>query len=200
MKPFSKILVPLDFLPHSAEAVRRALELAAQCSATVVLLYVYEAGEYPMAPGDIVYDAEQLDRMTAKVRARLEAVRRDVDPMGRQRVTTRVLQGNPARSIVDAATREPFDLIVMGTHGRTGVQRWVTGSVAEEVMRRAPCAVLTVKAPRESVVEHLAANPGAPSRWGLPFLGTRWAPQPARPSVTQTVETTHARNHLPPSV
>jgi nucleotide-binding universal stress UspA family protein len=200
MKPFSKILVPLDFLPHSAEAVRRAMELADQCLATVVLLYVYEPGEYPMPPVDIVYDAKQLERMTAKVRARLEAVRRDVDPVGRRRVATRVLQGSPARAIIDAATREPFDLIVMGTHGRTGVERFVLGSVAEEVMRRAPCAVLTVKTPRQSVIEGLATDLGAPSRWSLGVLASRWAPHPVRPIVTETVETTHVRSHLPPSV
>src|SRR5687767_3473939 len=108
MKPFSKILVPLDFLPHSAEAVRRAMELAGQYSAQIVLLYVYEPGQYPMPPVDIVYDTEQLDHMTAKVRARLEAVRRDVDPVGRWRVTTRVLQGSPARTIIEAAAKEPF--------------------------------------------------------------------------------------------
>jgi nucleotide-binding universal stress UspA family protein len=200
MKPFSKILVPLDFLPHSAEAVRRTMELAGQYSANVVLLYVYEAGEYPMPPVDIVYGTEQLDHMTAKVRARLEAVRRDVDPLARLHVTTRVLQGSPARSIIDVAVNEPFDLIVMGTHGRTGVERFVLGSVAEEVMRRAPCAVLTVKRPRESAGEHLSAGRGAPSRWSLALLGSRWAPHPVRPIVTETVETTHARSHLPPSL
>jgi nucleotide-binding universal stress UspA family protein len=200
MKPFSKILVPLDFLPHSAEAVRRAMELADQYSAEVVLLYVYEPGEYPVPPVDIVYDTKQLERLTATVRARLEAVRRDVDPVGRRRVTTRVLQGRPARSIIDAAATEPFDLIVMGTHGRTGVERLVLGSVAEEVMRRAACAVLTVKRPRQSMDEPLAANPAAPNRWSLAFLGKRWALRPVRPNITETVETKHVRKHLPPSV
>lgn len=198
MKPFSRILVPVDFLPHSAEAVQRAMALAEPSSAEVVLLHVYEAGEYPMPTGDVVYDPHQLHRMTVEVRGRLEAVRRDVDPAGNRRVTTRVLQGPPARTIVEAATREPFDLIVMGTHGRTGVERLVLGSVAEEVMRRAPCAVLTIKKPRESALERLLA-PGRASRWSLFTLGARWAPHNLRPSTTKTLETTHARN-LPPSV
>jgi nucleotide-binding universal stress UspA family protein len=200
MKSFSKILVPIDFRPHSAEAVRRAVELADQYSAEVVLLHAYEPGEYPALPGDIVYDDQQLERMTERIRARLEAVRRDVDPVGRRRVTTRVLQGSPTRSIIEAAAKEPFDLIVMGTHGRTGVERFVLGSVAEEVTRRAPCAVLTVKVPRQPGTEHLAADRSARSRWSLAHLRSRWAPHPVRPIVTETVETRHVRSHLPPSV
>lgn len=170
MEPFSKILVPVDFLPHSADAVRRAMALAAQCSAEVVLLYAYEPGEYPATPGDVIYDAEQLERMTTDVRARLDAVRRDADPLGRRRITTRVVQGSPARAIIEAATRDPFDLIVMGTHGRTGIGRVVLGSVAEQVMRHAPCPVLTSKAhhasttPRTESVEHL--TPAAPPTAG----------------------------------
>lgn len=148
MNAISKILVPIDFLPHSAEAVRHALDLADPFGAEVVLLHVFQAGEYPLSPTDVVYDPEQLERVSAKVRARLEAVRRDVDPQGRRRVSIRVSQGLPVDAILEACLREPFDLIVMGTHGRTGFGRLVAGSVAEEVMRRAPCAVLTVKSSR----------------------------------------------------
>jgi nucleotide-binding universal stress UspA family protein len=150
MTTVSKILVPLDFLPHSAEAVRRAMDLASRYSAEVVLVHVYQPAEYPMLPGDIVYDEHQAERVGAEARARIEAVRREVDPTGR-RVSTRVVQGAPARTIVDLASDESFDLIVMGTHGRTGMGRIVLGSIAEEVVRRAPCAVLTVKSPRPPV-------------------------------------------------
>ncbi|MEY4549971.1 MAG: hypothetical protein RL685_6166 [Pseudomonadota bacterium] len=146
MKPFTKILVPIDFLPHSAEAVRRAMDLANPHSAEVVLLHAYEPGEYPATPGDVVYDDEQLHRLSAQVRARLDAVRRDADPLGRC-ISTRVVQGTPLRAIIEVVTREPFDLIVMGTHGRTGIGRVVLGSIAERVLRRAPCPVLTIKAP-----------------------------------------------------
>lgn len=201
MQSFSKILVPVDFLPHSAEAVRHAMDLAAQHSAEVVLLYAFEPGQYPASPGDVIYDAEQLQHMTTNERARLDAVRRDADPLGRHRVTTRVAQGAPARAIIEVATREGVDLIVMGTHGRTGVGRAVMGSVAEEVMRRARCAVLTLKAPRVSGLEHLTPEPSPFSRWSLAaFLAPRWAR--LRANTAQTLETTAAapRSHLPPRV
>jgi universal stress protein A len=163
MTTVSKILVPLDFLPHSAEAVHRALDLASRYSAEVVLLHVYQPAEYPMLPGDIVYDEPRLEQIGVEARARIEAVRRDVDPLGR-RVTTRVVQGAPARVIVDLASSEPFDLIVMGTHGRTGMGRIVRGSIAEEVVRRAPCGVLTVKSPRSPVSGRFIGAPGVSRR------------------------------------
>jgi nucleotide-binding universal stress UspA family protein len=201
MKAFSKILVPIDFLPHSAEAVRRAMDLAIQHSAEVVLLYAYEPGEYPATPGDVTYDPEQLHYLSAKVRARLHAVRRDADPLGRRRISTRVVQGTPARAIIEAANNERFDLIVMGTHGRTGVGRIVLGSIAEQVMRRAPCPVLTIKAPVAASVERPSPEPTPSSRWSFAaLLAPRAARHALRPATTQTLETTHAapHSHLPP--
>ena len=202
MKTFAKILVPVDFLSHSAEAVRRAMDLAVHHSAEVILLYAHEAAQYPATPGDVVYDAEQLGHMTSQVRARLDAVRRDADPLGRRRIRTHITQGLPARAIVETATREGVDLIVMGTHGRTGVGRAVLGSVAEQVMRRAPCPVLTVKAPVPSAAGQVAAE-ASPSRWSLAaFLAPRWARHALRTNATPTLETSHAatRSHLPPRV
>lgn len=200
MKSFSKILVPVDFLAHSAEAVRHAMDLAVQHSAEVILLYAYEPGEYPATPGDVIYNADQLLHMSTQVRARLDAVRRNADPLGRCRITTRVAQGTPARVIVEAATQESVDLIVLGTHGRTGVGRAVLGSVAEQVMRRAHCPVLTIKAARPSAPERLTPAP-APFRWRLAnLLAPRWARHALRADTAPTLETTRAapHSHLPP--
>lgn len=184
MKSFSKILVPVDFLPHSAEAVRHAMDLAGQHSAEVVLLYAYEPGQYPATPGDVIYDAEQLQRMTTKERARLDAVRRDADPLSQRRITTHVALGAPVHAIIEAATRECVDLIVMGTHGRTGVGRALLGSVAEQVMRRASCPVLTLKTARASAsAQDTPPEPSPSSRWSLAaFL----APRRAHPSSAPT--------------
>jgi nucleotide-binding universal stress UspA family protein len=193
MSHFSKILVPVDFLPHSAEAVRRALDLASP-SAEVVLFYAYEPGAYPATPGAVLYDAEQLHSMSSKIRARLDAVRHEADPIGRRRISTRIVQGTPVRAILDAVTREPFDLIVMGTHGRTGVGRVVLGSIAEQVMRRAPCPVLTIKIPRGAAIERLRPEPSPYARWSL-------APQALRPASPHSLDTTDAapaRSYLPP--
>jgi len=186
MNTISKILVPIDFLPHSADSVRRALDIAQRYSAEVVLIHAYQPAEYPMSDGDVVYDERQLERVTEQVRARLDAVRREVDPIGRRRVSARVVQGMPARAIVEAASSEPFDLIVMGTHGRTGVARVFSGSIAEHVMRHAPCPVLTVKSltvksltvksPRAAQAHRLgegslAADASAARRWSTVLLG-----------------------------
>jgi nucleotide-binding universal stress UspA family protein len=145
MMPFSKLLVPIDFAAHSAEAVLRAVDLAKRYDAELLLVYVYEPAEYPVPDGHVVYTREQFQRVTAEVQKRLDAARLDAETAGAPRVSTRLLQGRAAQSIVELASDESFDLIVMGTHGRTGVDRWVMGSVAEKVLRGAPCAVLTVK-------------------------------------------------------
>lgn len=146
MKPFSKILVPVDFASHSVAAVRRAVELAGHSGAEVVLTFVYEPVDYPIPAGLVAYPPAQLERMTEELGKRLEAARADAEAAGSRPVASRLLYGDPAASIIDLAAQEGFDLIVMGTHGRTGVGRWVMGSVAEKVVRGAPCAVLTVKA------------------------------------------------------
>lgn len=150
MTPFSKLLVPIDFTPHSAEAVYRAVDLAGRYDAELLLLYVYEPGDYPVPEGFMLYTPEQLDRLTTEIQKRLEAARQDAVAAGARRVSTRLAQGSAASAILDLARDEHFDLIVMGTHGRTGVGRWVMGSVAEKVVRGAPCPVLTVKAPSTS--------------------------------------------------
>lgn len=161
MKPFTRILVPIDFMSHSAEAIRAALDVAGHYHAEVVLLYVHEPVEHPMMPsGHIVSSPAQLERMCPTARARLEAVRREVEATGSRDVTARLVHGRPAPAILELAEREPFDLIIMGTHGRTGVERIVLGSVAEEVMRRAPCPVLTIKTSR-AVAQRRASAPRA---------------------------------------
>jgi nucleotide-binding universal stress UspA family protein len=145
MTPFSKILVPIDFTPHTAEAVRCAIDLAGRYDAELLLLYVYEPAEYPVPEGYVIYTPEQLERMTTEIQKRLEATRQEVAAAGARRVSAQLLQGSPAQAIIEHARDERFDLIVMGTHGRSGVGRWVLGSVAEKVVRGAPCPVLTVK-------------------------------------------------------
>lgn len=152
MKPFTKILVPIDFTTHAAEAVRRAVELARHYGAGVTLCYVYEPADYPLPSGYIVYTPEQLERVTQEIQKRLEAARKDAEAVsgGAVPISTRLLQGSAALSIIDLASDEKFDLIVMGTHGRTGVGRLLMGSVAEKVVRAAPCSVLTVKAAEPS--------------------------------------------------
>ncbi len=132
-----KILFPTDFSPASEAALDHAISLARDANAKLLLLHVLEpAGVYGDAPCYGVHEQEFVGEQ------RLHAV--PVDP--RVRVERRVVVGMPAEQILAQAVKDEVDMIVMGTHGRTGMMRLVTGSVAERVMRGATCPVLAVKA------------------------------------------------------
>jgi len=125
------ILVATDFSPCSDQAVRAALALARHFGARLHLLHVVpRAAEREAA----------LDRLGAFAEAHVEGV-----PF-----TAAVAAGRPAPEIVQHAERERVDLIVVGTHGRTGLAHVVMGSVAEAVVRTAPCQVLTIRLREET--------------------------------------------------
>jgi nucleotide-binding universal stress UspA family protein len=149
MNAFEKILVPVDFTPHSADAVRMACDVALHYSASITLVHIHEPVDYALPEGYVLYTPDQLSRLTAEFETRLRGTQRDVEALGVSRVDTRLLQGSAAVEIAELAHSGNFDLIVMGTHGRTGLRHVLMGSVAERVLRTAPCPVLTVKA-RES--------------------------------------------------
>jgi len=159
MKQFEKILVPVDFAPHSGEAVRQAVDIAQHYSASITLVYVYEPADYALPEGYVLYTPDQISLMTTEFEARLRATRRDVEALGVSRVDTKLLNGAASTEIVGFAEDQGIDLIVMGTHGRRGITHMLMGSVAERVLRTAPCPVLTVKAPgkNEKGTAHRAA-------------------------------------------
>lgn len=146
MKPFERILVPVDFAPHSAQALRVGCDVAAHYSASVTLAHVHEPVDYALPEGYVLYTPDQLSRITAELENRLRASREEAEALGVGRVDARLLRGSAAVEIVELARSAGFDLIVMGTHGRTGLKHVLMGSVAERVLRTAPCPVLTVKA------------------------------------------------------
>ena len=135
-----KILYPTDFLPYSNQAYFHAVALAESHGASLTILFVYnpDGVTTPGSQGD-----EDADRRYW--REQLEQIR----PMD-QRIAVRhvLLQGDPASEIVRFGRDAGIDLIVMGTHGRTGLDRLLLGSVAEKVLRDAACSVLVVKLPR----------------------------------------------------
>jgi nucleotide-binding universal stress UspA family protein len=140
-----KILYPTDFSDLSRPAFELACSLARDYGAELIVLHVAQLPFLMPMNGVLVptpiNDAEC-------VRGQLEQVRPD-DP--RVRVGHRLAEGNPAGEILKAAGDLPADLIVMGTHGRGGLTRVLVGSVAEGVMRKAPCPVLTVRGPCPTV-------------------------------------------------
>ena len=123
--------------PTLAQALHTAHDLAALYDATVLPVHVIEELTLPL-----VYEVESIDVDTEDVRKRATSALQDVS--GSQEV--RVVSGHPARRLVHIAEDEGADLIVIATHGRTGLSRVLLGSVAEAVIRRAPCPVYTVRA------------------------------------------------------
>lgn len=140
MFPPKIILVPTDFSDHARAAVHLASDIAHQSKAQILLVHV--------DPPPLVH-GEAVDRRTpdyqANLRALIEGVRFPDHSLNVERYLT---EGVPAEEIVTLAKERGCDLIVMGTHGRTGLLRAVIGSVAEHVIRLAPCPVLTVKFPQ----------------------------------------------------
>jgi nucleotide-binding universal stress UspA family protein len=134
------ILHPTDYSERSDFAFRIACSLARDYRAKLVLVHVALRsvtieGEAPIAPRSEEYfqaEEEKLEGVSVPAEIRVERF---------------VREGDPAGEILRAAQFTNTDLIVMGTHGRTGLARLLAGSVAEQVMRRAPCPVLTVRAP-----------------------------------------------------
>jgi nucleotide-binding universal stress UspA family protein len=142
MTPFRTILHPTDFSPGSAAAFGYACDLADVCRARVVVVYAL-GPVIPIAEEGVIASGD-LDELRALGHEQLDAVR-PADPAVR---VERVFREGPAAAVILAAADEcRADLIAMGTHGRTGFRRLVIGSVAEEVLRKSSCPVLTVKAP-----------------------------------------------------
>ncbi|ELZ35093.1 universal stress protein uspa-like protein [Halogeometricum pallidum JCM 14848] len=140
---YQRILVPTDGSAGSARVLEHAVGLAAVHGATVHALYVVNTGSYAGLPMESSW--EGLDEMlrsdaeAAMKEARTVAENADVP------VETTVAEGTPSREIVRFAEREGCDLVVMGTHGRGGIDRLLLGSVAEKVVRASEVPVLTVR-------------------------------------------------------
>jgi nucleotide-binding universal stress UspA family protein len=150
------ILHPTDYSERSDYAFRIACSLARDYQAKLVLLHVALRsvtieGEAAIAPRSEEYFQEEL--------VKLERVS---VPAG-IRVERFVREGDPSGEILRAAQFTNADLIVMGTHGRTGLSRVLMGSVAEQVVRKAPCPVLTVRTPfhHEESADELASQQAA---------------------------------------
>ena len=141
----TRMLVPTDFSVHAEAAIRYALELAQRLNAAVHLVNVVED---PLAAGvwsSEIYTAEIAGLQVNLVRDAEKRLRGSVPPhVGL--VTCEVRRGPAAEQILEVARERGSDLIVMGTRGRTGVAHLVLGSVAEKVVRLAPCPVLTLHA------------------------------------------------------
>lgn len=141
MLPIRVILHPTDFSERSQHALHMASALARDYQARLVLLHVvvrpflaHGEGIIPPDPTDLYAESQALlNQVTV--------------PISGISVERRLEEGDPPDVILHVAKELPADLIVMGSHGRTGLSRVLMGSTAEQVLRRAPCPVLTVTQP-----------------------------------------------------
>jgi len=147
---FSRILVPTDFSTGAEHAARAAVELAAKLGASIELIHLYnppslmmpDGSTFAASPAELVAVTESAE---AAIGAAVQALR--AHGGGRVMITGQALMGSAADEILRLADSGRYDLVVMGTHGRTGIRRLVLGSVAERVLRRASIPVLTVREP-----------------------------------------------------
>ena len=147
------ILCPVDFSDSSDHALKYAVALAEAYSANLVLLHVVQP---PMmsVPGDPMIpelSANALQEITTACQRHLDELATEIRNTV-QVVTTQTATGATFLEIITVARTQDIDLIVLGTHGRTGLAHIMIGSVAEKVVRKAPCPVLTVKHPEHEFV------------------------------------------------
>ena len=166
---FTRILVPTDFSEPSEAALDYARALAGKFGASLHVLHVFDA---PFAAGAV--SPEGFIAESPEVHARLfedakNRLQRRVTATDRHRygAKTEIVTGSSPESIVNYAKERGMDLIVMGTHGRSGLAQLLIGSVAEKVVRTAPCPVMTVRrAPATRIqvpeqVQHAWLQPGS---------------------------------------
>jgi universal stress protein A len=168
-KTFHTILVPVDFSPYSTEALLYAASIADRFSASLQVLHVIsqevrtfathrhlEQSGTPHRPLALLgpyseplgVPPEQTDEVVVDLREQAHTTLQQFMPpqLAGHPLEFRIEVGHPFEQILEVAKRERADLIVMGTHGRTGLAHLVMGSVAVRVVRLAPCPVLTVRA------------------------------------------------------
>ena len=146
------ILLPIDGSECSGKALAYALAFAQQFRARVVALHVVDQWwvdqtrhSFGEVRPNVLQEAQA--RHEEEARGIVAAVADAGSKLG-VAVETRIVTGTPAEQIVRLAKELPVDLLIMGTHGRTGISHVFLGSVAEKIVRRAPCPVLTVR-PKE---------------------------------------------------
>jgi len=141
-----KVLVPVDFSRHSQETLRFALSLREYFAASYLLLHVVATGEVEtfasLGGGTDEAPTRRIGETLAELEREAERRRQEIPDL---ELECRVVAGVPFKEICRLADEENFQLIVIGTHGRTGLSHLLIGSTAERVVQHASCPVLSVK-------------------------------------------------------
>ncbi|MBZ0201357.1 MAG: universal stress protein [Ignavibacteriaceae bacterium] len=148
MEPnINKILIPIDFSDYSKNSLRFAVNFTKCFNAKLYLIYVVEPVIYPpdFSMGQLAIPSMDLEMDKRALEELKKLAEMDI-PSGIE-VKTIVKTGKPFIEIIETAEEEDIDLIIISTHGHTGVEHILFGSTAEKVVRKAPCPVLTVREP-----------------------------------------------------
>ncbi len=147
MDEIKKILVPIDFSDYSKSALRYAVNITKVFNAHVYLVYVIEPMIYPadFSMGQIAVPNADLD-VSKRAEEELDKLAKDEFPLNIV-VDIVVRTGRPFAEIIQVAAELDIDLIIIATHGHTGVEHLLFGSTAEKVVRKAPCPVLSLREP-----------------------------------------------------
>lgn len=142
-----RILCPTDFSESSQACLSTAVSLAQTNDAELVLLHVKEPPPVITAGGGVAAYP-----IPVPVTKELEGKLKAIDPGEGVQCSRQIVTGVPSTEISKFAEENDIDMIVLGTHGRTGLSRLLMGSVAEAVVRKAPCPVLTLKQPMQESI------------------------------------------------
>ena len=150
-----KILCPTDFSENSEHALKYALALATLSQADLQLFHVVEPITYPQSTEFFEPVLDEVELMMKMETAFQQQLEDQVTTLKAKypKIKGKLVTGNTFLEIIQAARDDDVDMIVMGTHGRTGLAHVLIGSVAERVVREAPCPVLTVKHPAHEFVK-----------------------------------------------
>lgn len=163
MLSMKKILIPIDGSESSLEALGYAGSFASEFNITVYLMTVTE-------PHHSIYDIyadpniliHRVSEATAILNQRLGETEEKAKEIGIRNIKLIKCFGKPCEKIIELATEKKIDLIVMGTHGRTGIAHFLIGSITEKVIRSAPCPVLVIRPNIHGLIDniHLTAKTG----------------------------------------
>ncbi len=142
IKPIRKMMVPTDFSFYSEQAMQYAAMIAKVFKARILLVHVIEPFTYSVT--DMLNVVDHFVALKTIAQPLLDNARKKLLKKGLT-VETDLLDGVPYREILQKSRQAGVDMIVMGTHGRTGVEHFLLGSVAEKVVRLSACPVLTVR-------------------------------------------------------
>jgi nucleotide-binding universal stress UspA family protein len=141
---WKRICCPIDFSDASRAAMELAADLARRFGAELVLVHAYPVPGYTFPDGSVVASPRMMQELADQAARHLAEWRGEAEKLGVPRVTTATAVGEPAGEILAYAAEHRVDVLVLGTHGRTGLEHALMGSVAERVVRRAKIPVLTV--------------------------------------------------------